>query len=170
MANQTLMLERVSKAVAESLTKVGACCFTPNPRNLLMWSHYANQHKGLLLQFEIAKDTTTFIKAITVDYEENYPVINWANKTSEEIKKAFLNKHVSWKYEDERRIIHPQGANTSLSFKPEALTGVVLGCKASPNVRAKIEEILTERKNKNMPEVRIYNALMHDSKYKIVIK
>lgn len=170
MADQSLMLERVKNAVVNALSMVGVCCFTPNPRNLLMWSHYANHHKGLLLQFEIAKDTTTFLKTVTVDYVKDYPIINWANETGKEIQKAFLNKHDSWGYEKELRIIHPQGANTSLGFKPEALTGVVFGCKANQNVRDKIEGVLTERKNKNMPPIKIYNAYMHDSKYKIVIK
>ena len=170
MANQSLILKRVRNATVDALSKVGACCFTPDPRNLLMWSHYANQHKGLLLQFEIAKDTTTFLKTVTVDYVKDYPIINWANETEKEIHKAFLNKHDSWDYEKEVRIIHPHGANTSLSFNAEALTGIIFGCKASREIENKIEELLAERKNKNKPPIKIYNALMHDSKYKIVIK
>lgn len=170
MANQSDMLERVSKAVADSLNKVGACCFTSDPRNLLMWSHYANHHKGIILQFEVAKDTNTFLKTITVDYVEDYPIVNWANETAKEISKAFLNKHKSWKYEDESRIIHPEGANTSLAFKPEALTAVILGCKASQATKDKVKELLVERIDKNISPVKTYSALRHDSKYKIVIK
>ena len=170
MANQSELLKNINNSAEKSFMNIGACCFTTNPRNLLMWSHYANQHKGIVLQFEVAKDTSAFLKTLPVNYVKDYPIINWVNETDKEIRKGFLNKFEDWAYESEWRIVHVVGANSYIDFKPEALTGVVFGCKSDNNIKGVINQLLTERKNKNMPSVKIYNAFMHDSKYKIVIK
>ena len=170
MANQTELLKNVSDAAENALKNIGVCCFTIDPRNLLMWSHYANHHKGIVLQFEVAKDTTTFLRALRLDYVSDYPIINWIYKTQDEIKKGFLNKFKTWEYEEEWRIIHITGANTIIDFKPEALTGVIFGCKANNNVKDAVNKVLAERAKKNMPPVNTYNANMHDSKYKLIIK
>ena len=170
MANQPELLKNISDVTEDALNKIGACCFNVNPRNLLMWSHYANHHKGIVLQFEVAKDTTTFLKAVPLDYVTDYPKINWANETEGEVRKAFLNKYETWKYENEWRIIHVFGANIYIDFKPEALTGLVFGCKADNNVKDAVSKLLAERTQKDMPSVNTYNAYMDDSKYKLAIK
>lgn len=170
MANQQELLSNISTTADKALNNIGACCLTTNPRNLLMWSHYANQHKGVMLQFELAKDTSTFLKAVKVNYVKDYPIINWANDTESELRKAFLNKFEAWGYEDEWRIIHVFGANTYMDFQSTALTGIVLGCKADEFVKSTINQLLSERTEKNMSAVNIYNAYMHDSKYKVTVK
>lgn len=35
------------------ISKVGVTCFSENPKEILMWSHYANNHKGFVAEFEI---------------------------------------------------------------------------------------------------------------------
>jgi agmatine/peptidylarginine deiminase len=170
MANQDTLLRNVSDASDSALRKIGACCFTTDPRNLLMWSHYSNHHKGIVFQFEVAKDTTTFLKTVRLNYVKNYPIINWANDTLEELKSTFLNKYDAWSYEKEWRIIHTHGANTLLNFKLEALTGIIFGCNADNNIKNKIMQLLEERKELGMHPVKIFNAYMHDSKYHLVIK
>lgn len=170
MANQPELLKNLNDSMVKSLEKIGVCCFTIDPRNLLMWSHYANHHKGIVLQFELARDASAFLKNVRVDYVKDYPVMNWANETENEISKSFLNKFKTWEYEKEWRIVHVFGANTYIDFKPEALTGLVFGCKADKNIKDTVNQILAERTQKNMPPVNIYNAYMHDSKYKLVIK
>ena len=170
MANQSELLKNINNSTEKSFKNIGACCFTTNPRNLLMWSHYANQHKGIVLQFEVARDTSAFLKTLPVCYVKDYPIINWANETENEIRKGFINKFEDWAYESEWRIIHAVGANTYIDFEPEALTGVIFGCKSDNNIKDVVNQLLAERTQKNMPPVIIYNACMHDSKYKVLIK
>ena len=170
MANQSELLKNINNSTEKSFKKIGTCCFTTNPRNLLMWSHYANQHKGIVLQFEVAKDISAFLKTVSVDYVKDYPIINWVNETEKEIRKGFLNKFEDWEYENEWRIVHVFGANTYIDFKPEALTGVVFGCKSDISVKEAVKQLLTTRSQKKMPAVNIYNAFMHESKYEVFIK
>lgn len=170
MANPTEFQAKLENSSAYSLNGIGACCFSTDPRNLLMWSHYANHHRGIVLQFEVVRDTSTLLKALPVDYSKDYPIINWVKELHKEIRKAFLKKFKTWEYENEWRIVHVFGANTYIDFKPEALTGLVFGCKADNNVKDAVNKILAERTQKDMPSVNTYNAYMDDSKYKLAIK
>jgi len=46
-------------------------CLTPDPCSTLMWSHYADNHRGICLEF----DTTNplFSDALEVAYRSEYP-------------------------------------------------------------------------------------------------
>ena len=170
MASQPNLLKNLNNTMTNSLESIGVCCFTVDPRNLLMWSHYASHHRGIVLQFELARDTSAFLKNVRVVYVNDYPLLNWANETESEISKSFLNKFKTWEYEKEWRMVHIFGANSYINFKPEALTGVIFGCKADGNIKNAVNEMLAERTQKNMPPVNTYNTSMHDSKYRLVIK
>ena len=37
--------------------KIGVICFSETKDNLLMWAHYANEHKGALIGFSISSET-----------------------------------------------------------------------------------------------------------------
>ena len=87
--------------------RAGVCSFGGNPRSILMWSHYAANHEGLCLQFELARDPTTFPHALPVEYSNDYPVVNWVTGM-ENIMTVLLRKHTDWNYEREQRIIIPE--------------------------------------------------------------
>ncbi|HMF49277.1 MAG TPA: hypothetical protein VK603_11580 [Candidatus Saccharimonadales bacterium] len=57
--------------------RVGISCFAGDPRNVLMWSHYANKHTGIWLQFESARDPETFAHTVGMTYSMDYPTVNW---------------------------------------------------------------------------------------------
>jgi hypothetical protein len=87
----------------------GVICFVAgDPRDVLMWSHYAADHKGVCLQFEPARDLFTFGRALAVEYVRRYPVVNWL-KGKYEMERILRRKHPRWKYEAERRIIQIGG-------------------------------------------------------------
>ena len=68
-----------------------------------MWSHYANKHKGIVLQFEIAKNTETMLHAVKVNYSNEYPTLNFAQEMSGQLAKIMLRKSKDWEYEKEWR-------------------------------------------------------------------
>lgn len=105
------------------------CCFSERNDSILMWSHYADCHKGICLCFRAAKNfdhyyiplrmpnskTRTFDaiegKFEIVDYQKD-PVLqisrfNDQAITDNLISKQLLLKSQDWSYEKEYRIIHP---------------------------------------------------------------
>ena len=153
--------------------RAGVCSFGGDPRSIprsiLMWSHYAANHEGLCLQFELARDPTTFAHALPVEYSNDYPVVNWVTGM-ENIMTVLLRKHEGWKYEREQRIIIPESAGKFINFRPAALSGIIIGCRASDSTVKQLRDLLTERSSRGFPLPKLYRAFRHKSKYGLVIK
>lgn len=58
------------RAIDDVMNKSGVKCFTPKDANILMWSHYANSHKGICLEFDTLADPEFFVYTINVVYSE----------------------------------------------------------------------------------------------------
>jgi hypothetical protein len=165
--------EMLRKSFQNQLSKIGVCSFAGDPRNILMWSHYADHHQGVCLQFDVVKDIDVFLGALKVNYpnSEAYPEINWAQEDHiNSLGRAILTKHKGWAYEEERRIIRPRQANSLLNFNHSALTGIIFGCKCDKNRYQMILELLNQRLSSGKPQVRLYQTVMHDTEYRLRIK
>lgn len=134
-------------------------CFTTTPYSLLMWSHYANYHKGFCIEYEFSNDIKKYEKILT----NILPVIYSNERTSvldacvkylrdtviqEEIlwsiyKYGLLTKSLDWKYQNEWRLISADSLITdskyNCSFFP--ITKVYFGNRMEPNERKKLIEI-----------------------------
>lgn len=162
----------VSKAqewFRDRINAAGICSFGGNPRSILMWSHYADHHRGVCLQFEIARNLGIFALAFPVAYSEEYPVLNWVNE-QEKIVDVLLRKFIGWKYEEEQRIIIPELAGKFIGFRSVALTGIIIGCSASNETVDRLNEIIGERISQGLAAPKLYRAFKDDGKFRLIIK
>jgi hypothetical protein len=162
----------LNETFTQSAGAAGICSFGGDPRSILMWAHYAQNHEGFCVQFAFAGDPRTFAWAQEVQYADEYPRINYTDHANlpDALYTVLTRKHSGWSYEKEWRIVHLAGANTLLQFRPEALVGVILGCRAPVQLRSILEGVLEERKAAGLPAVKIYKAEQHPRAYKLVIK
>ncbi len=113
-------------------------CLTPDCQSTLMWSHYAENHKGICLEFGI--DNPLFSLAIEVIYEKRYPV--WMPYDFEEENdraiRMILTKAWPWHYEREFRLISPFDKilvsplridSGCFVLPPNSLKSVIAGCE-----------------------------------------
>jgi Protein of unknown function (DUF2971) len=54
-------IQEVSKRAEGEICKRTIYCLTPDPTSILMWSHYADHHRGICLEFDVAN--ALFLKA-----------------------------------------------------------------------------------------------------------
>ncbi len=151
------------------IEKIGVHSFAGDPRSILMWSHYAKDHTGICIQFERARDFNTLSGAVPVEYTTDYPESNFINNFHESLGKVLLRKHEGWRYENEQRIVMPSEARKYLHIEPDAVVGIIMGCRISDDGRAQIETLLKERDSAKMLPIRLYMAQQHKSKYKLSI-
>ena len=149
---------------------MGIMCFTQDHQNLLMWSHYANHHKGFVLEFDTAYDVSTLLRVSKVEYSNEYPILDYSEMTNDQYKVVLLRKSEGWKYEQEWRMVVFNGANTNLPFKPAAITGLIFGCRADFEMKKRILSILEIRSSKKSPPLKIYEAVKHPREYKVTIQ
>lgn len=165
-------LKIYTRATLDETKFLGVTCFSDDPRNLLMWSHYAKNHTGVCYQFETLNDIDVFSRALPVKYTKAYPTLNAfsiSSKSGEDSIRMLLTKFEDWQYEKERRIVAPQGARKSLPFQPSALSGVILGAQISKDSCTEIETLVDERLRFNLPPIRIFKAIQHASAYRLTI-
>ncbi|HSH73001.1 MAG TPA: DUF2971 domain-containing protein [Methylophilaceae bacterium] len=169
MTAPTFKSERFSEILRKNLDGVGVLCFSEDARNLLMWSHYAQHHKGLVIQVEVAKDPQVLTGAFPVDYSLDYPVYDWFKGDDQQLTTIMLRKHDGWKYEKEHRIIRVGEPNMHLHINPCAITAVIMGCRSDKQLQSKVEGVLEKRKIQGFPDIIRYQAIKHLSQYKLRI-
>ncbi|WP_029935166.1 DUF2971 domain-containing protein [Thiomicrospira pelophila] len=131
-------------------SQMGVCCFSVSPYNILMWSHYANNHKGIVYEFEpdlFLGSTTASFKGhpLKVDYAENneYELLSYAlvgKPKQEQFVTEQLTKATDWAYEQEYRFIDLNG-NGNKTFKKESLKTIIVGAKTPESEIARIQNL-----------------------------
>ena len=131
--------------MVSNINKIGIYCLSEDNKNILMWSHYATNHEGLILEFDVAETSATFSQTYKVDYSKNYPTLSFLNKNKNEHHELLTTKSIDWEYEKEWRIIRVNEAFNNLAFNPKALTSVTFGCRSGVSIRNLVSELLVER-------------------------
>lgn len=166
---------RYSEFQADLLKTVGMLCLfeAPNdtPDDILMWSYYADGHKGYCLQFAKGLLMDEFI-CKQVEYGENYPTLKEiATAEGSELTELLLcRKSIRWRHEREWRIWCDRNStdNIIVTLPENALTGVVFGCRAEDRDKEEIKNWASHRVG--LPSLRFFQAKMHPDKYQIIIE
>ena len=124
-------LNPIEKKQAEifknKINEFGVICYSSDSFNILLWSHYADNHKGMCLVFEVLKKDIH--KLHKVNYQNQFPDINLLDdlNSRDEIIKIVTTKSNEWNYENEYREIL---TNKNAHYKyPGKLTEVIFGCR-----------------------------------------
>ena len=125
--------------------KIGVLCLSEVYDDILMWSHYADFHRGVCFQFD--GSSQYFANVHRVNYLPDRPKINPFLQSTEEMMDAgLLAKARQWSYEKEWRLMRYK-LGPGISIVPaEALVGVVLGARISPQDEKTIVELVKARR------------------------
>lgn len=167
------MLEGVMDEFRESYS---VTCFNNAPLNILMWSHYAKNHEGFMVEFKFSKSHINSLPAPVI-YTKNYPIISlpWnvgeflsnTGNQYETLKKIFLHKSIDWAYEDEYRLLAEK--KEFIDFPPQMISSVILGTKITKESESKMKDVLSEFNRKNHTNIKIYKSNLIHKKYELEI-
>ena len=120
--------DKFSKIIEDAINfdEKGVLCLSQEPDNILLWSHYADNHKGVCLEFDILEDLGFFSIPLKVIYEEIYPIYNHMTESNQIVMKLIKTKYDLWKYEKEIRIFKQE--KKLYNFNKKALTKIIFGC------------------------------------------
>jgi len=112
----------------ESLrSQMGVSCFSTVPDNLIMWSHYGDHHKGLILKFDVAELQKYFYNIQYVNYSNKIEPVDYDRPASEIIDQLLTRKSLHWKSEREIRIIMKKAGSSM--FPKTALKEIIFGVR-----------------------------------------
>lgn len=160
---------QLSIGVREKLDEFGILCLSEDKKNILMWSHYADDHKGICLGFESTGGGSIFDSAKIVEYNEDNDrhTINWVSdheNTPDNLIKTLYQKSKHWAYEEERRIasIYHKGVT---NYKPGELKEIIFGSKISEDYR----ELVMSWCDQLVHKPGLFKARLHPRKYEMEI-
>ena len=112
-------------------TQFGVCCFSTDSTNILMWSHYSDNHTGVVLGFDDSIrlfQKRSGISCHEVEYSPQRGVDVGQEGWPKAFVKLFTRKSPGWSYENEIRYISHNGPGL-VSFKRRVLRSLVLGAR-----------------------------------------
>jgi len=143
---QLKRMEEAEASADEMISNVGVLSLSTRNDSILMWSHYAGEHKGFCLEFSDMADNEHGQRAIQVKYSKDFPVFSSIEVINGTFgRELFLTKYDDWSYENEWRIINNTG-NISLPF-PGRLSSVIFGLNMAEDDKTRIKEILRDDKD-----------------------
>ena len=171
MREHKMVAEKIYENIKRSLADIGVLCLTTKCDNLLMWSHYANSHKGFVVEFDGCheffnrrrSDDDEFGWVRKVMYVDERPKCSFMNLNFEEF---ILTKGRCWEYEDEHRMSMPiyardvvvNGSNL-FRYPRECIRSVVAGARCGDEVLGRL------RKYCDGNRTDFFRAVLSDSAY-----
>lgn len=118
---QKTLKKRFSNNIKEFMDLHGVLCLSETPDNLLMWSHYADNHKGAVIEFIIdendpfslfcidyvAKLSDAKFGKISYKKDRNYLGSSSTDNTRSIREHYAFIKSKEWEYEKEHRFVFP---------------------------------------------------------------
>jgi Protein of unknown function (DUF2971) len=170
-------LENFPNVIGESMLML---CLTKKNNNSLMWSHYADSHKGIAIGFD---SESQFLKHNNGKVNSGLREVKYSEERenglisldAQEIERLFFTKSLDWKYEEELRIYyHPSGADDDtkefegfklylFKFPKECVKEIVFGYKISEQNRNEIAEMVS----KTYSEVELFETRLNDTKFNL---
>jgi hypothetical protein len=136
---QAKFMDDLSKDIQRMVSKRRICCLTRDPTSTLMWSHYAENHHGVCLEFGVDNDPS--LRLCKFSMPRNYPL--WIPHEFEAQQdrtiEMILTKAEAWGYEREFRLISVPNAPVLSSLRVQddffalpsgALKSVIAGYQA----------------------------------------
>jgi len=177
LADMTQVKEEIKKdvfaAVQNGINSIAVLSLSKTWEDIVMWSHYANEHKGICLGFNFEISSNPIFKTLEdVQYPENkeLPIFNLdefyddSNDDYEEFAKdVLLTKYVDWQYEKEVRAVAQK--EDTYNFEKECLTRIYLGA----NISEENELLVNHWRERYMTHVDLIKLKYSPTKYAVVV-
>ncbi|OCH36196.1 DUF2971 domain-containing protein [Aliivibrio fischeri] len=138
---------------------VGICSLSAQRDNQVMWSHYADEHRGLCIEFDIPKimKLNNVLSLARVTYQSELPELKLVKTFAPNSDALFIasaidtsmfmniltTKDVTWRYENEIRIIKPQYG--AIKFTPDCIVSISFGIRTTERDMLSVKRLLSSQ-------------------------
>ncbi len=143
---------QLSEQVYESSAKSGMVCLSESADSILMWSYYAEGHRGVCLEFcttpecihQAMQKRNSFFP-LDVTYCHELPVADfYSSDTPTFIKTLFGVKSYAWRHEKEWRLVSPYYVG-KMEIPKMMLSGIIYGIKTEEEDKTLIRQWCQQR-------------------------
>jgi hypothetical protein len=144
--------EKLQQTLGQS---VGIFSLTEDPAHILMWSHYASQHTGIVVEFDEndswfdqrRSPSDEFRHLVRVTYVQNPQPRTWSKLNGADL---LYTKNADWVYEREWRIIRTlnEGTETRIGIfcfdvPPKVVRSIIFGFRTSLDLETEVRKVVS---------------------------
>lgn len=161
----------------EVLKGIGVVCYSETNSNILMWSHYADSHKGLCFEFDSEKRPIKQWKNFKF-----HPIIYSNERKIDILSDGYVNsffkllttKSLDWNYEKEHRLITMKGSGYQTS-QIDSIQSITLGTNFQNNKKEFLDSFIEslksiESRRNGLSKLKYYKANKNPNNFEIEIK
>lgn len=176
------------ESLSDLFKDTGMVCLSRKALSILMWSHYADFHKGFVLEYRIpihqkgTREQAELAKErYLVPYKVNYKVqpstfsaAQFCGLGGDQnfVEALYCTKSLKWAYEAEERAVvidrnRPPGIYKYC--RDEILTSVIAGLKTPSNVLDMLGEAVSNLNKSTIPNLKLYKVKSVEGDYKLLV-
>lgn len=164
--NPRQFMEAMKLSHANTMAALGVYSLSAESLDLLMWPHYANEHRGICVRFSMAELLNENDVPLPVTYASHRPVANPIVEEPEAATmKSILTKGITWAYEKEWRIVRDRGGRQVVQPQRSVIDGVILGARISIEDRKMVLGWVNEARR----PMEVYQAGVDASEYALAV-
>lgn len=138
-----------------------------DPRtNILLWSHYADSHKGFVIEFRA--DFVEGVKLEKVEYSDIRHVVTFEDIDENNFDNIFFRKSSDWEYEQEYRAVLPLSNASEIhderfhlyKINKSSINSITFGCAMSEEEKKIIMDIV--KKDPEFKGVKMQHARLDE--------
>jgi hypothetical protein len=172
LENASAYASQMQQDLPDELSAVrGVLCFSSLKSSLLMWAHYANSHRGFVVEYDAEHPEFQKLGELEpVRYIPQRPVYD---ETKDSDFKIYLIKSPDWAYEKEFRIFRLlrecekriiNGIDLYFVRLPRScVQAVYLGSRIAPTICRRISDL-----SSSSTSFRLYQAKLHQKEFSLV--
>lgn len=145
-------------------------CFTENNDSPLMWAHYADNHRGFCMEYDLTKLPEGYrCSILPVIYSNSrYDATRLVvAKNKNLVTNPFYFKSSHWEYEKEWRMMILESIVTDNEYYADffkGISGIYLGLRSFESHKEKIDRIIEKYSQRNIP---VYKIVIEPSCYRM---
>lgn len=159
------------------LPGVRVFCVSEERDNLLMWAHYAKEHKGAVFEFwSLPEEDNPLSVAKAVKYVDSPPSFFSEAEFVEDIlslnkfnvsdlsRRYVYSKSTHWAHENEWRVWYPLSTTAlhdDMPIRQNEFIAIYIGCRATNEFRADVRDIVKS----NFNTTKIFQAIKREEIY-----
>lgn len=164
------------------LSGVGVVSLSADPTNILMWSHYADFHRGFVVGFSVPKigplvmglHGSYNLVSLPVVYSDTRPEILYGVDDNHEIlTKIALTKSLDWAYEKELRVLdQKRGPGVHPYNRDMVLDEVIAGMRMPNDDLHRLSKVVLDLRSSvsSLRDLKFRKAVMAEREYALRVE
>jgi Protein of unknown function (DUF2971) len=162
-----MLASRIKSEVDAELSECGVLTLSAVWSSPLMWSHYANDHRGICIEYDTSDQAHPRLAAVNYRAPraiKTSDLLRWKVQsdpaaTSRVMETFFYAKSSEWKYEKEWRDVHDKNGTRYLPFR---ITAIHFGLRCDTAVITSVVKLLNDR-----PNIKLYGIRPKDRTFRL---